>query len=162
MRFRLVIGLWATAAVTVAGFGWDMPRATAGPVRLLVAIPEGAEAAGLLEQRLAEGFTAGLRAAGEAGAEVVAMAATVHEAARRLRARDCDAVVVLGADRPTVLRKVACRTFAGTLGRRFAYRPAYLLMPGGDAAREDRLAEIFPRALRALDGVATRDATAEQ
>jgi len=116
----------------------------------------------MLKRRLAEEFAAGLRAAGETGAEVVAVTATAHEAARQLRARECEAVVVLGAGRPAVLREVAGRTFAGTLGRAFAYRPAYLLMPGGDAAREDRLAGIFPRALRALESVTTRDAAAEQ
>lgn len=147
MRWRALVAV--SCAVASAAVGQPAAVVAAPELRVCVVIPDGVEEGAALPLRLADRLAAALRAAGERAA-VRVVAASSSEAAAGLQRRLCDAVVVLGADRPRALREVAGRTFAATLSRDFAFRPAYLFLPEGDDAAAERLAGSFGVAVRAL------------
>lgn len=147
-RWRFTIALATT--VSAAQVGAAEAELAFVDLRIAVVIPSGAETGATFHTRLGAEFEAGLREVGGGGPRVSALWVDASEAATLLQARRCDAVVVLGGERPLALRRVADRTFAGSLGRAFGFRPAYLLLSGADGARERGLAAAFPGALRAL------------
>jgi hypothetical protein len=108
----------------------------ASPVHLAMARGFGAA----VQDVLAEG--------GLTGAAVCIEDATPSHAAKEFSARRCDAIVVLGADRPRALRKLAARTLVGDLGRAFCYDSISLLLLEGNVAMEERFAAAFASALK--------------
>lgn len=88
-----------------------------------------------------------LRQDGAGGCEVENVGA--REAAKRLKAGACAAVVVIGADRPAPLRGLDAVAIAGTLGWQRNCTPVYLIVPAGEPARHEKLAEGFRAAVAA-------------
>lgn len=154
MGLRLTI-FSGMLAVAVPAAGAAEPALVA-PRRMLVVTPTGADASLSLPARVAGEFAARLWPEG-GGEGLLGLQADAREAAAQLQRGECEAVVVLGGLRPAPLRAVAERTFAGTLGREFAHRPAYLMLAGGGEARARQWAEVFVEVLRALAPMRTTD-----
>lgn len=144
------IALGIALAFSLPWQGGEPPQAPMRVVRLAVVIPHGADEAARLGSQVEARLTALLRL--DAREEVVVASENlgVSEASARLRARRCDAVVVLGSPRPAALRDVATVAYAATLGPDYGFRPAYLVMHTADVQPHTGLVAVFPQAMRTL------------
>lgn len=71
-------------------------------------------------------------------------------AAKRMKARDCEAVIFFGARRPRKLRRLDVVTFAVDLGRERNYEPVYLIVPARERHLHKKILADFPKALAPL------------
>jgi hypothetical protein len=79
--------------------------------------------------------------------EISVRAVVATDARSRLTDGMCDAVLVLGEDRPAVLRRLDALTLCGELDPEAGTRPAYLIVGKDDAAMRDLLASAFANVL---------------
>lgn len=147
--FAVAVLFPAGAAVGVAG---DGIRATAPRVLRVCVVDEARNSAAdaAFQQAFAQRMGQFMGAETER-AEISAERVGGRAAAERLKTRTCDAVLVLGADRPRALRVIDAVAFAGTLGWERNGVPVYLIVGNQDAAFQRTLAEAF-RAAICADG----------
>ncbi len=94
--------------------------------------------------------------------EISAHDVVATDARSRLNDGACDAVLILGDDRPVVLRRIDALTLCGELDPEAGARPAFLIVGKDDAAMRDLLSVAFanlladPAALKAI-AAAERD-----
>jgi hypothetical protein len=146
MRTLIFVGLGIGACAAV--FANAAPSETR-PLRVLLVQ---AVEASPMHLAMAHGFGAAVQEAlaggSHTGTTVCIEDATPRDAAKEFTARRCDGVVVLGADRPRVLRKLTATTLVGDLGRAFCYDSISLLVAEEDAGTKKKLAAAFAIALK--------------
>lgn len=144
------IALGIALAFSLPQPGFETSLAQPRVVRLAIVIPQGADEEARLCAQVETRLTALLRL--DAREEVVVASDNVDsaEASARLRARRCDAVVVLGSARPSALRAAETVAYAASLGPDYGFRPAYLVLNTGDAHPQSGLVSVFPQAMRTL------------
>jgi hypothetical protein len=157
--------LLSVAGMVVATSAWTMEVKAGRGLRLVVVDAQKASPA---RDAMHHAFVASLASAASKRAgspiEISVRAVVATDARSRLNDGVCDAVLVLGEDRPAALRRLDALTLCGELDPESGTRPAYLIVGKDDASMRDLLAAAFANvltdraALKSIE-VAERDAS---
>jgi hypothetical protein len=141
--------LWLLIAADVAAD--EAPMRVSATRALRVAVVD-THAAPFAREDLSRGVTERMRAwlQRRVGGDVALRSESVdaRAAAARLQAGACDAVLILGAERPRALRRTETATLATEFGTEGNFEPVYLVLAAGDVALQQLLTESFPLAVR--------------
>lgn len=138
------------ASAFCAGAGEHTPVDAVQPLRICIVELTPAEVTGENFQRdFTDRLGESLNASVENAVALVAECVNGREAASRLRERACDAVLVIGPDRPYALRQVDALAFASTLGWNRNCATIYLIVGHPEPAVRSKLGEGFRAAIRA-------------
>lgn len=151
MNVQIALGI--ALAFSIPRGEIEPPSALPRVVRLAVVIPSGADEEARLCARVELRLATLLRLDAQEEVIVASENMGIAEASARLRARRCDAVVVLGSPRPAVLREAETVAYAASLGPDYGFRPAYLVVNTESARPQSGLVAVFPQAMRTLGRV---------
>lgn len=144
---QIALGIALAFSLPQRGFE---PQAQPRVVRLAVVIPQGADEGARLCAQVETRLAALLRLDRHEEVVVASEHTGIAEASARLRARRCDAVVVLGSTRPAALRDAETVAYAANLGPDYGFRPAYLVLNTESTQPQSGLVAVFPQAMRTL------------
>jgi hypothetical protein len=140
---------------TIAALALTLVRATpapsmSAPLRLcVVEVSPNAITGPEFQQVFTARMGAAIAAATDAKLALTCEAVSVREAANRIKCRACEAVLVIGADRPSALQRIDAVTLAGTLGWNRNCATVYLIVGAGDPKLRRWLDDGFHAALLA-------------
>jgi hypothetical protein len=155
--------LLIVAGIVIAGSAWTMEVKAGRGLRLVIVdTRKPSPARDALHHACVTSLSDAATKRAGSPIEISAHDVIATDARSRLNDGACDAVLILGDDRPPVLRRIDALTLCGELDSEPGARPAYLIVGKDDASMRDLLSAAFaniladPAALKAI-GAAERD-----
>ena len=133
-----------------AAFGGEISvPGTAARVIRIALVDTGVKAAWRdeLNRALQENLRTAIECRTTDGATVRAEMMNSRAAAERLARGTCDAVVIVGPERPRAFQRMSHPMLAASFGAERNFEPAYLIVVGSDVSVERCLHESFPAAV---------------
>lgn len=139
--------LLSIAGAIVATSAWTMEARPDHALRLvLVESPLAMPARDALHHTIVSALASAASKRAGSPVEINVSTTNATEARARLGAGRCDAVLILGEERPAVFRRIDALTLSGELGAEAGARPACLII-GKDAPMRELLATAFANVL---------------